>query len=307
MTRIAVLMGGWSPERAVSLVSGEACAAALERLGHVVTRIDVNGSEVIDALQTSAPEVVFNALHGVGGEDGTIQGVLEVLGLPYTHSGVRASALAMDKAAAKAVFTAHGLPVAPHEILDRRAALDAPYPKPFVIKPVDQGSSVGVMIVTDDVEAAAARTVLEAPDWTHGDQVMVEGFAPGRELTVAVLGGRALAVTEIRAAGGGFYDYRAKYEDGGSVHVRPAEIPDAVRDRALELSARAYGALGCRGLARADLRWDDARGDAGLVLLEVNTQPGMTPTSLAPEQAALEGVDFDALCAWIVEDASCAR
>jgi D-alanine-D-alanine ligase len=299
MTRVAVLLGGFSAEREVSLRSGAQVSAALRTAGFEVTEIEVGEDlrAVISAL-TPAPDVVFNALHGRFGEDGTIQGVLDYLGLPYTHSGVRASALAMDKAAAKAVFAHAGLPVAPHRIIDIAELADHhPLPVPYVVKPVNEGSSVGVHIVSQGDNRGAEI----AAGWRFGP-AMVEQFIPGRELTVGVLADRALAVTEI-LAGTGFYDYHAKYALGGSRHVIPAEIPPEITARAKDIALAAHRALGCRGATRADLRYDDATGR--LVLLEVNTQPGMTATSLLPEQAAYVGMDFPALCRWIVEHAAC--
>jgi D-alanine-D-alanine ligase len=251
---------------------------------------------VIAALNP-APDVVFNALHGRFGEDGTIQGVLDYLGIPYTHSGVRASAVAMDKAAAKAVFVAAGLPVAPHKVIDISELAAGPLPLPFVVKPVNEGSSVGVHIV----RAGDNRLAEIGRGWSFGP-AMVEEYIPGRELTVCVLEDRALFVTEI-VTDLEFYDYQAKYAAGGSRHVVPALLPDEVTERAKEISVAAHRALGCRGASRADLRYDEAAGR--LVLLEVNTQPGMTATSLLPEQAAHAGMDFPALCAWMVERATC--
>ena len=304
--RIAVLLGGLSPEREVSLVSGEACARALERLGAETIRLDA-GRDLVDQLTHARPDVVFNALHGAWGEDGCVQGVLETLALPYTHSGVLASALAMDKAKAKAVLAAAGVTVPGGGLYDRhevaRRHVLAP---PYVVKPNAQGSSVGVFLVFEGADAPPQETA--AADWRFGEEVMVEPYIAGRELCVAVLGEsfapRALAVTDIVAATG-WYDYEAKYGDGGSRHVLPAELPAEITRRAMDLSERAHAALGCRGLTRSDLRYDDIKGD--MVLLEINTQPGMTPTSLAPEQAAFTGMDFDRLVLWIVQDASCPR
>ncbi len=295
---VAVLLGGLSPERDVSLVSGRECADALERLGATVSRIDA-GRDVAQALADLKPDVVFNALHGAWGEDGCVQGVLETLGLPYTHSGVLASALAMDKAKAKAVLAAAGVVVPGGGLYDRQlAARDHVMPPPYVVKPNAQGSSVGVFLVFEGTNGPPQE--LAAPSWTFGEEVMIEPYIRGKELAVAVMGERALAVTEIVPATG-FYDYDAKYAEGGSSHVVPAEIPDSVRDRALEMAKAAHAALGCRGLTRSDFRYDDI--NEVLVLLEVNTQPGMTPTSLAPEQALHRGVAFDDLVLWIVEDA----
>ncbi|MGO9816706.1 MAG: D-alanine--D-alanine ligase [Acidocella sp.] len=299
MTRVAVLLGGMSSESEVSRRSGAQVIAALETAGFEVSRVDVTEDlgALLQAL-TPRPDVVFNALHGPFGEDGTIQGVLDYMGIPYTHSGVRASALAMDKAAAKAVFAAAGLPVAPHRIIDIAELADHdPLPPPYVVKPVNEGSSVGVSIVK---AGDNNRTEIVA-NWHYGP-AMVEQYIPGRELTVGVLEDQALAVTEILPAEK-FYDYHAKYAAGGSRHVVPAEIPDEVAKQAMDIALAAHRALGCRGASRADLRYDDETGR--LVLLEVNTQPGLTPTSLLPEQAAYTGMDFPALCTWMVERAAC--
>jgi D-alanine-D-alanine ligase len=299
MTRVVVLHGGMSAEHEVSLRSGAQVIAALRQEGFEVTPVVVGDDlgALIAALQP-APDVVFNALHGRFGEDGTIQGVLDYLGIPYTHSGVRASALAMDKAAAKAVFAHAGLPVAPHRIIDIAELKDHdPLPPPYVVKPVNEGSSVGVHIVKPG-DNSGTRI---AEGWRFGP-AMVEQFIPGRELTVGVLEDRALVVTEILPTEK-FYDYHAKYADGGSRHVLPAELPAEITQRAKDIALAAHRALGCRGATRADLRYDEATGR--LVLLEVNTQPGMTPTSLLPEQAGYMGMDFPALCTWMVERATC--
>ncbi len=303
---VAVLLGGLSPERDVSLVSGAACADALERLGAKVSRVDA-GRDVAQRLAELKPDIVFNALHGEWGEDGCVQGVLETLAIPYTHSGVLASALAMDKAKAKAVLAAAGVRVPGGGLFDRHdVARDHVIPPPYVVKPNAEGSSVGVYLVSE----GANRPVAEVgePGWALGDEVMVEPYIAGRELAVAVVGEaggpRALTVTDI-VPRSGFYDYDAKYGEGGSIHVVPADLPPAVTAAALRMSEAAHAALGCRGVSRSDLRYDDVKDD--LVLLEVNTQPGMTPTSLAPEQAAHLGMDFDRLVLWIVEDASCPR
>ena len=300
-SRVAVLKGGWSAEREVSLVSGRECARALRDAGYTVEEIDAGAGDVAGALRAARPDVVFNALHGRWGEDGCVQGLLEILGLPYTHSGVLASALAMDKARAKEAFAANGLPVTESRVL-AKAEIAAAHPMapPYVVKPVNEGSSVGVVIVPEGANAPAALAA-DAPE-----SLMVEAFVPGRELTTTVLGDRALAVTDIVAASG-WYDYHAKYAEGGSRHVVPADIPAEIAEACRDFALRAHRALGCRGLTRSDFRWDEAKGLAGLILLEVNTQPGMTPTSLAPEQAAHVGIDFPALCRWIVEDASCGR
>ena len=295
---VAVLMGGLSPEREVSLVTGEACALGLERSGARVTRIDA-GRDIAGVLATLKPDVVFNALHGAWGEDGCVQGVLETLALPYTHSGVLASALAMDKAKAKAVLNAAGVSVPGGGLFNRfEAARTHVMAPPYVVKPNAQGSSVGVFMVLEGANAPP-QAIIE-PAWTFGDEVMIEPYVAGQELAVAVMDGRALAVTDIVATTG-FYDYDAKYGEGGSTHIIPARIPDAVRDRAMRMAETAHAALGCRGVTRSDFRYDDV--NAVLVLLEVNTQPGMTPTSLVPEQAAYVGVGFDELVCWMVEDA----
>ena len=304
--RIAVLLGGLSPEREVSLVSGAECAKALERLGAEAVRIDA-GRDLAARLGEARPDVVFNALHGAWGEDGCVQGVLETLAVPYTHSGVLASALAMDKAKAKAVLKAAGVTVPGGGLYDRREVAGRHVlPPPYVVKPNAQGSSVGVFLVMEGANTPPIE--VGAPDWAFGEAVMVEPYIAGQEICVAVLGEpsgpRALAVTDIVATTG-WYDYEAKYGEGGSRHVVPADLPAGVTRAAMELAERAHAALGCRGLTRSDLRYDAIKAD--LVLLEVNTQPGMTPTSLAPEQAAFTGMDFDRLVLWIVEDASCPR
>ena len=301
---VAVLYGGISAERAVSLASGAQVIDALTAAGFDVRPIEVGQDlgAVIAAL-TPAPDVVFNALHGRFGEDGTIQGVLDWLAIPYTHSGVRASALAMDKQAAKAVFAAAGLPVAAGAMVPIEALAEAdPLPRPYVIKPVNEGSSVGVEIMQVGGNGRAAI----AAAWRFGPLAMVEEFIPGRELTVGVMGDRALAVTDITPTEHAFYDYDAKYAAGGSRHVIPAQVHASAYADAMDMALRAHQALGCRGASRADFRYDDTAGEPGrLVLLEVNTQPGLTPTSLLPEQAAHAGVSFPALCAWMVEHAAC--
>jgi D-alanine-D-alanine ligase len=303
MKSVAVLMGGWSAERDVSLSSGHECAKALADRGYNVRMIDVGRDlpALLLALDPR-PDVIFNALHGIGGEDGTIQGVFEMLRVPYPHSGVVASALAMHKPTAKMIFRAAGLPVVegwvarPDEL-----ALRDPMPAPFVVKPTNQGSSVGVRIVR--VNDNSWRE--EVTGWCFGSQVMVERFIPGRELTVAVMGDRALGVCEIITRGS-FYDYTAKYAAGGSDHLTPAPIPADAYDRALDIALRAHRMLGCRGVSRADLRYDDTSAQPGeLYLLEVNTQPGMTPTSLVPDIARHVGIGFDDLVVWIVENAAC--
>ena len=304
MTRVAVLYGGISAEREVSLSTGIQVIAALRETGFDVDPVEVGHDlGAVIARLTPKPDAVFNALHGRFGEDGAIQGVLDWLGIPYTHSGVRASALAMDKHAAKALFASAGLPVAAGRLVsieDLRAA--DPMPVPYVIKPVNEGSSVGVTVVRggDNRRAEIARS------WSFGPTAMVEEYIPGRELTVGVLGDRALAVTDIRAVAGTFYDYESKYADGGSHHILPADVHPRTYDQALAVAVAAHQALGCRGATRCDFRYDDTAGEPGrLVLLEINTQPGLTPTSLLPEQAAHHGMSFAGLCAWMVENASC--
>lgn len=306
-THIAMLMGGWSSEREISLRSGEACAAALEGEGFKVTRLDV-GRDVASKLAALRPDVCFNALHGRFGEDGCIQGLLEVLGIPYTHSGVLASALAMHKERAKAVLREAGVPVAQSLVLPRAEAAKAHAMKPpYVIKPPAEGSSVGVFIVRED--QAHPPQELHSAEWTLGEEVMVERFIPGRELTCAIMGNEALGVIEILPAEGlAFYDYTSKYAPGGSIHVLPAALSPNVYQFVQKLSLAAHRALGCRGVSRADFRYDDRPDGSGeLICLEVNTQPGMTGTSLVPELAAYAGRSFGELVRWMVEDASCDR
>lgn len=297
--KVAVLMGGPSAEREVSLVSGRECAKALREEGYDVTELDA-GQDIAERLRALAPDVVFNALHGRWGEDGCVQGILEWLHIPYTHSGILASSLAMDKERTKDVYRAHGLPVVP-SLLASKADVSAEHvmAPPYVVKPYNEGSSVGVYIVQ---EAANGPPKL---DENMPETVMVEAYAAGRELTTTVMGDQALTVTEIITEG--WYDYDAKYTEGGSRHVCPADIPQDIFDLCMEYAVTAHQALGCRGVSRTDYRWDEARGAEGLVLLETNTQPGMTPTSLSPEQARAVGMSFGALCAWMVEDASCLR
>jgi D-alanine-D-alanine ligase len=303
---VAVLMGGWSSERPVSLSTGQACAAALERAGYTVTAVDVDRS-IAQTLSALKPDVAFNALHGPDGEDGTIQGVLEVLQIPYTHSGVMASALAMNKDRAKVIMAAAGVPVAKHVLTTREQASKAHVmAPPYVIKPVAEGSSFGVLIVSADMEHPPQE--LFRSDWPYGDDLMAERFVAGRELTCAVMGDVALGVIDIVPQGQEFYDYDAKYADGGSEHILPADIPSDVYARIQTYSLAAHKALGCRGVTRADFRYDDMpMGTGELICLEVNTQPGMTPTSLVPEMAAHAGHSFEELVSWMVEDASCRR
>jgi D-alanine-D-alanine ligase len=300
---VAVLMGGWSAEREISLRSGKACADALIRLGYRVTPIDA-GRDIAAALTAARPDIALNVLHGRPGEDGTLQGVLEVLGIPYSHSGVLASALAMHKSYAKSIFRAGGIPVAEDLVASRfDAAQRHLMPPPYVVKPIAEGSSVGVFIVTEQHPHPPQE--LYRADWAFGDKVLIERFIPGKELTCAVLGDRPLDVIEIVPATP-FYDYEAKYAAGGSKHLLPAQILPNVYQEVRRLALAAHSALGCRGVSRADFRYDD-RGTGKLVCLEINTQPGMTETSLVPELAAYAGITFDELVQWMVEDASTNR
>ncbi|WP_215766856.1 D-alanine--D-alanine ligase [Gluconobacter cerinus] len=299
--KVAVLYGGTSSERPVSLVSGNAAISALREKGHEVTPVDV-GADIavtIQALRAAAPDVVFNALHGPKGEDGAIQGVLEWMGLPYTHSGIRASAVAMDKGATRMLLAAAGLPIAEGRVITPEELAEAdPLPVPYVVKPVAEGSSVGVEIIRqgDNRRAEIAK------NWRFGKDALVEAFVPGRELTAGVMGDRALAVTDILPAEtAAFYDFEAKYKAGGSRHVVPAELPESVTERALDYALRAHQILGCSGASRTDFRYDDETDT--LIVLEVNTQPGMTPTSLLPEQAAYCGISYPDLCDWLVQEA----
>ena len=297
---VAVLMGGPSAEREVSLASGRACAAALREYGYRdVVEVDA-GPDLCAVLTRIKPDAALNCLHGRWGEDGCVQGLLEWLGIPYSHSGVLASAVAMDKQRSKAVFRAAGLPIVDSIIVkaDAVRAAHVMLP-PYVVKPNNEGSSVGVYLV--DVENNGPPQL----DPEMPDEVMVETFAPGRELTTTVVGDRALTVTDIVTTG--WYDYDAKYKEGGSTHIVPADVPEEIFNLCLDYALRAHRALGCRGLSRTDFRWDDARGTEGLILLETNTQPGMTGTSLTPEQAQATGMSLPELCAWMVEDASCNR
>ena len=296
---VAVVMGGPSAEREVSLDTGRACAAALREKDYNVVEVDA-GRDLCAVLTDLKPDAILNCLHGRWGEDGCVQGIFEWMGLPYSHSGVLASALAMDKQRTKDFYRAHGLPVVDSIIAnadDVRAG--HVMPPPYVVKPNNEGSSVGVYLVSKENNGP--------PQLDQGmpDEVMVEAYAPGRELTTTVMGDRALTVTDIITTG--WYDYDAKYKEGGSSHVVPAEVPQEIFDLCMEYALRAHRALGCRGVSRTDFRWDEARGAAGLVLLETNTQPGMTSTSLAPEQGAYCGISFPDFCAWMVEDASCDR
>jgi len=297
--KVVVLMGGPSAERDVSLSSGAECASALRETGFEVVEVDA-GPDLSVRLTDIAPDVVFNALHGRWGEDGCVQGMLEWMKIPYTHSGVMASSVTMDKQRTKEIYAAHNLPFV-HSVIASSTEVQAAHlmQPPYVVKPFNEGSSVGIYIVDADANGPPKLS----PDMP--DQVMVETYAPGRELTTAVMGDRALTVTDIIVDG--WYDYHAKYAAGGSRHVIPAEIPSEIFDACMDYALRAHRVLGCRGLSRTDFRWDEARGIDGLIILETNTQPGMTPTSLAPEQAAKMGITFPDLCRWMVEDASCDR
>ena len=306
MKHVAVLMGGWSAERPVSLNSGRGCADALETRGYRVSRIDVDRN-IADVLAKLRPDVAFNALHGPVGEDGSIQGLLEILRIPYTHSGVLASALALRKDLAKVALQAAGVPVAPGVTIDRheaarRHALEPPY----VLKPVSEGSSFGVVIVKQD--RAHPPQEVGREDWPYGDNLIAERFVDGKELTCAVMGDRVFDIIEVQPVSESFYGYDAKYAKGGSIHVLPAKIKPKIYHEVQQLALRAHRALGCRGVSRADFRWDETKGEDGeLVCLEVNTQPGMTETSLVPDMAAYAGLSFGELVEWIVEDASCDR
>ncbi len=301
---VAVLMGGWSAEREVSLRSGKACADAAERAGYRVSRVDVD-REIAATLRALKPDVALNVLHGRPGEDGTLQGLLEILGLPYTHSGVMASAVAMQKDIAKTVLKAGGVPVPGGMVVSRLdAAKQHLLPPPYVIKPLAEGSSVGVFIVQKD--HAHPPQELTRADWAFGEKILIEPFIPGKELTCAVMGDRALGVIEI-VANTKFYDYEAKYAPGGSTHLLPAPVSAEIYEECRQLSLLAHEALGCRGVTRSDFRYDDSLGIKGLACLEVNTQPGMTETSLVPELAAYAGISFEQLVAWMIEDASLER
>ncbi|HWI86617.1 MAG TPA: D-alanine--D-alanine ligase, partial [Sphingomonas sp.] len=299
---VAVLMGGWSAERAVSLVSGEGVAKACESLGHRVTRIDMD-RDVALRLHEAKPDVVFNALHGTPGEDGTIQGMLDLMGIRYTHSGLATSVIAIDKQLTKNELVPHGIRMPAGQMV-RSESLFAgdPMARPYVLKPVNEGSSVGVAIVTDagNYGNPIGRDV-EGP-WGHFDELLAEPFIRGRELTTAVVGNRALGVTELQPKSG-FYDYDAKYTDGMTLHVCPALIPPDIADACMTMALDAHRLLGCKGTSRSDFRWDDEQGLAGLFLLEINTQPGMTPLSLVPEQAKLAGMTYEALVQAILDEA----
>ena len=299
---VAVLMGGWSAEREVSLVSGEGVAKACEALGHRVTRIDMD-RDVALRLHEANPDVVFNALHGSPGEDGTIQGMLDLMGIKYTHSGLATSVIAIDKQLTKNELVPHGIRMPGGQIVKSASLFEGdPMPRPYVVKPVNEGSSVGVAIVTEagNYGNPIGRDV-EGP-WAHFDELLAEPFIKGRELTTAVVGDRALGVTELKPKSG-FYDYDAKYTDGMTQHVCPAEIPADIAEACLDMALRAHRLLGCKGTSRSDFRWDDEQGVDGLHLLEVNTQPGMTPLSLVPEQAKLVGMTYEGLVQTIIDEA----
>ena len=299
---VVVLMGGWSAEREVSLTSGKGIAEALRRLGHRVTEIDM-GRDVAARLLAANPDVVFNALHGTPGEDGTVQGMLDLMGIPYTHSGLATSVIAIDKHLTKQVLMAAGIRMPGGGVIESKSVHDAdPMPRPYVLKPVNEGSSVGVAIVTDSGNYGQPIGRDVPGPWSKYDQLMAEPFIAGRELTVAVLDDEALAVTELQAKTG-FYDYDAKYTDGLTTHICPAELPADITQAALDMALKAHRLLGCRGASRSDFRFDDARGIDGLFLLEVNTQPGMTPLSLVPEQAKYRGIGYDELVGRILDAA----
>ncbi len=303
---IAVLMGGFSSERPVSLMSGTACADELERMGYRVSRIDV-GRDVAQVLAELRPDVAFNALHGPFGEDGTVQGVLEFLEIPYTHSGVLATSVAMDKDMAKRIAKSHNIPVAESKVMNRHEFTSAhPMQPPYVVKPVAEGSSFGVVIVKAD--QAHPPQIVTSPEWAYGDRVMVERYVHGRELTCAIMGDVALGITEIIPQGHQFYDFDSKYKPGGSNHVCPAELSPNIYQKITTLALKAHRAFGCRGVTRSDFRYDDRFSQDGeIIWLEINTQPGMTATSLVPELALHAGHSFGELLEWMVEDASCMR
>ena len=299
---IAVLMGGWSSERPVSLMSGNGVSDALEAKGHRVTRIDM-GRDVAQRLAEAAPDVVFNALHGTPGEDGTVQGLMDLMGLTYTHSGLATSVIAIDKQLTKQALVPHGIHMPGGRIVRSEELFERdPLPRPYVVKPVNEGSSVGVAIVTKDGNYGDPINRDSVGPWNEFDELLAEPFIRGRELTTAVLVDKALLVTELRPKSG-FYDFDAKYTDGMTDHICPAEIPDEIAEACKDIALRAHQLLGCKGTSRSDFRWDDEQGVEGLFLLEVNTQPGMTPLSLVPEQAKALGMDYGDLVEAIVADA----
>ena len=307
---VAVLMGGWANERSVSLMSGEGVAKALEERGHRVTRIDMD-RQVAARIAEAKPDVVFNALHGVPGEDGTVQGMMDLMGVPYTHSGLATSVIAIDKQLTKQALVPHGIPMPGGRIVKSAELHERdPLPRPYVLKPVNEGSSVGVAIVTDEGNYGNPIARDAKGPWQEFAELLAEPYIKGREMTTAVVdfpeGPRALAVTELKPKSG-FYDFDAKYTDGMTDHVCPAEIPDAIRDLCLDIALKAHRVLGCRGTSRTDFRWDESQGEDGLFVLETNTQPGMTPLSLVPEQARHIGVDYGELCETIIADALAVR
>ena len=300
---IVVLMGGWSAERPVSLMSGNGVADALEERGFTnVTRVDMDRN-VAQVLAGIRPDVVFNALHGTPGEDGTVQGMLDLMQIPYTHSGTTTSAIAIDKELTKAVLVPHGVRMPKGKMVDSKSLYEGdPMARPYVLKPVNEGSSVGVAIVTDGSNYGHPISARADGPWQHFDRLLAEPFVPGRELTVAVLGDEALCVTELKPKTG-FYDFDAKYTDGMTEHVCPADVPQAIGDAMLAMALAAHRLLGCKGASRSDFRWDDSRGEAGIYLLEINTQPGMTPLSLVPEQARHKGITYGELVERIIAEA----
>ena len=299
---VAVLMGGWSAEREVSLMSGKGIAEALESLGHRVTRIDM-GRDVATKLTEAKPDIVFNALHGTPGEDGSVQGMLDLMGLKYTHSGMVTSVIAIDKVLTKQALVPHGIPMPGGRIVKSAEVFEGdPLKRPYVLKPVNEGSSVGVAIVTDDGNYGNPIGRDVAGPWHEFEELLAEPYVRGRELTTAILGGRALGVTELKPKSG-WYDYDAKYTDGMTEHVFPAQIPDTIATACKRLALEAHNLLGCKGASRSDFRWDDERGEDGLFLLEVNTQPGMTPLSLVPEQARHLGISYPELVQMIIDEA----
>ncbi len=307
---VAVLMGGWANERPVSLMSGEGVAKALEERGHRVTRIDMD-RQVAARIAEAKPDVVFNALHGVPGEDGTVRGMMDLMGVPYTHSGLATSVIAIDKQLTKQALVPHGIPMPGGRIVKSAELHERdPLPRPYVLKPVNEGSSVGVAIVTDEGNYGNPIARDAKGPWQEFAELLAEPYIKGREMTTAVVdfpeGPRALAVTELKPKSG-FYDFDAKYTDGMTDHVCPAEIPDAIRDLCLDIALEAHRVLGCRGTSRTDFRWDESQGEDGLFVLETNTQPGMTPLSLVPEQARHIGVDYGELCETIIADALAVR
>ena len=299
---IAVLMGGWSAEREVSLMSGEGVAKALESRGHTVTRVDMDRN-VAAVLAGIRPDVVFNALHGTPGEDGSVQGMLDLMQIPYTHSGLTTSVIAIDKVLTKQALVPHGIPMPGGHIVKSESLYTGdPLPRPYVLKPANEGSSVGVAIVKADSNYGDPIARDAVGPWQEFDELLAEPFIKGRELTTAVLGDRALGVTELQTKSG-FYDYDAKYTDGLTLHICPADIPEDIAAMCMDLALRGHNILGCKGASRSDFRWDDEKGADGLYLLEVNTQPGMTPLSLVPEQAAHIGISYADLVEIIVESA----